>query len=437
MQKLVFFLNTVCLIVFLLAAGVPGYAQAVNLKGRMEAMEQKFNHHLGFSLYDPGKNETIFEYKSDKYFTPASNTKIYTMLASLEVLGDSVPGLYYLERGDSLIIWGSGDPSFLYENTAQGKVLDFLQKSEKDIYLSYANFYDNHYGPNWAWDDFSWYYQVEKTSFPIYGNYLALEKDTGDMAPVVHNRVLGKYYMQKGSDNGENPLLRDYGIGFDEILEEEDEEIYKLAVPFKYTPALAAELLSDTLHRPVYLTNTAISPDKKTIYSVHVDSLYQVLMQESDNFIAEQLLLLCSGVLTDSLKSDIPIRHATETFLADLPDEPVWVDGSGLSRYNLFTPRTMVAVWEKMYRKVPKERLFPMLAIGGEAGTIEKWYKGDRPYIYGKTGTLRNNHSLSGFLVTSKGSTLIFSFMHSNYTVFTSQIKKEMERILLSIRDNY
>ncbi|MGB3775183.1 MAG: D-alanyl-D-alanine carboxypeptidase, partial [Leeuwenhoekiella sp.] len=46
-------------------------------------------------------------------------------------------------------------------------------------------------------------------------------------------------------------------------------------------------------------------------------------------------------------------------------------------------------------------------------------------------------HSLSGFIKTKSGKTLIFSFMNSNYVVPTSTLKKGMEQILLTIRDSY
>ena len=112
------------------------------------------------------------------------------------------------------------------------------------------------------------------------------------------------------------------------------------------------------------------------------------------------------------------------------------MDGSGLSRYNLFTPRSVVQLLEKIYAEVPQERLFELLPAGGESGTIKNLYKADTPYVFGKTGTLENNHSLSGFLKTKSGKVLIFSFMNSNYTVPSSEIKAEMEKILLNLRDN-
>jgi D-alanyl-D-alanine carboxypeptidase/D-alanyl-D-alanine-endopeptidase (penicillin-binding protein 4) len=137
------------------------------------------------------------------------------------------------------------------------------------------------------------------------------------------------------------------------------------------------------------------------------------------------------------LQPEIAIRYVKENFLNDLKDEPEWVDGSGLSRYNLFTPRSVVQVWDKIYRLVPRERLLPLLATGGKNGTVRNWYKADKPYIFGKTGSLSNNHCLSGYLVTKSGRTLIFSFMNSNFTATTTEIRKNMQEILNRIYENY
>jgi D-alanyl-D-alanine carboxypeptidase/D-alanyl-D-alanine-endopeptidase (penicillin-binding protein 4) len=146
---------------------------------------------------------------------------------------------------------------------------------------------------------------------------------------------------------------------------------------------------------------------------------------------------MCSDVLSDSLQPEIAIRYVKENFLSDLQDEPIWVDGSGLSRFNLFTPRSIIQLWLKINAIVPRERLFALLAAGGKSGTIKNWYKGDKPYIFGKTGSLSNNHSLSGFLVTKSGKTLMFSFMSNNFVTPSSKVRTNMEDVLKMIYERY
>jgi D-alanyl-D-alanine carboxypeptidase/D-alanyl-D-alanine-endopeptidase (penicillin-binding protein 4) len=211
----------------------------------------------------------------------------------------------------------------------------------------------------------------------------------------------------------------------------------KKEIPARITPDLTARLLSDTLGRTVTTINALPKSAAATFYNTPADSVYKVMMQESDNFIAEQLLLVCAATLGDTLQPEITIEHMKSNHFSDFPDAPVWVDGSGLSRYNLFTPRTIVALWKKIYAEVPRERLFPMLAIGGKTGTIKNYYKASQPYIFGKTGSLSNNHCLSGYLVTRSGKTLVFSFMNSNFTTSTGEVRMNMQRILNLIYEKY
>src|SRR5690606_88342 len=173
---------------------------------------------------------------------------------------------------------------------------------------------------------------------------------------------------------------------------------------------IIVDLLSDTLKRSVNPVHRKITTGSKVLYSIPSDSLYKEMMQHSDNLIAEQLLMMCANVLSDSLQPEIAIKWISKNHFTQLTDQPVWVDGSGLSRYNLITPRSIVEIWQKIHAQVPHDRLYSILATGGKPGTLQKWYIANKPYVFGKTGTLSNNHALSGFLITKSGKTLIFSF---------------------------
>lgn len=401
-----------------------------------QATERKFQQHTGFMLYDPAEKKTLFAYNAERYFTPASNTKIFTLYAALSILGDSVPGLRYLLRGDSLLISGTGDPSFLYPYTFSNSVAyDFLKSSPHDIYYSESLFNTSPLGPGWAWSDYLYSYSVERSAFPVYGNFFVASRNAGKLA--VSPGYFKKYFWLSDSTQ-RSEILREIGSNrIDYFPGRNYRATEKWEVPFKPNAVVVTDLLSDTLKREVRILSRPYRGKMKTLFSVPTDSLLKTMMQESDNFIAEQLLLMCSQVLSDTLQPEITIRYMKQNRLTDLPDKPVWVDGSGLSRYNLFTPRSIVALWAKIDAEAERDRLFSLLAVGGKTGTLRNWYKADVPYIYGKTGTLSNNHSLSGYLITKKGRTLIFSFMNNNFTVPVAEVRREMENILKRIRDNY
>ena len=64
------------------------------------------DHFTGFALYDMDQKQMIYQLNADKYFTPASNTKLFTFYTCLKMLGDSIPALRYSVRQ---IRWYSGN----------------------------------------------------------------------------------------------------------------------------------------------------------------------------------------------------------------------------------------------------------------------------------------------------------------------------------------
>src|SRR5215212_6307699 len=51
--------------------------------------------HVGISIYEPATGKYLYNYQGDKYFVPASNTKLPTCYAAMKYLGDSLIGLRY------------------------------------------------------------------------------------------------------------------------------------------------------------------------------------------------------------------------------------------------------------------------------------------------------------------------------------------------------
>jgi D-alanyl-D-alanine carboxypeptidase/D-alanyl-D-alanine-endopeptidase (penicillin-binding protein 4) len=425
------------LILILIGLSLFACSPQLAIRKELISSEKNLKDHVGFMLYDPTAKKSLIEYKYENYFAPASNVKVFTFYTALEILGDSIPALKYIERNDSLIFWGMGDPSFLYANVSgTNKVIDFFASRSQKIFFSQSNFYAERFGPGWAWEDYNYPFSPERSPFPIYGNCLRLSIKLNALG--ISPRHFSNHLSVGDSIPAKSKAEREMDSNRITFFPgRQTPKPSSCEIPFRYSTDLLVELLSDTLKKTVDKIDFTQPDITKTLYSVPSDSVYKVMMYESDNLIAEHLLMMSAAVVSDTLKPELAINYMKKNFLADLPDDFSWIDGSGLSRYNLVTPRTMIALWSKIQAKVPQERLFRLLATGGKSGTLKNWYKADSPYIFAKTGTLANNHNLSGFVVTRKGRVLIFSFMNNNFIAPVREVRESMQKILITIRDNY
>jgi len=390
----------------------------------------------GFQLYDPVSKTVLHEQFADKYFTPASNTKIFTFYTAAKILGDSIPALKYITQGDSLIFWGTGDPSLLHPHLPDNQtVTNFLNNQTEQLFYCGDNFMNDRLGAGWMWDDYPYYYQVELAALPIYGNFIRVQGEPKssnfNITPgYFANKIQGvsdlggssaRFYRQEKSN------FVDYNgqpVGSTKL----DREL-----PFLYHDSLAIQLLQDAINRPIKLiSRLGIAPQNShTIYSVSTDSILQRMMQISDNFLAEQLVLLCANSVFDTLNIRKGIQLAKDSLFSNSPDELLWYDGSGLTRYNQFTPRSIIHVLDKIYHEMPMEYWRTIFPAGGATGTIKNYFGGKKmPYVYAKSGSIRNVRCLSGFVLTNSGKTLLFSFMSNAIPGSSRQWNVEMEKVL-------
>lgn len=397
-------------------------------------------HFTGFALYDLDKRKLVAEQFGHKYFTPASNTKLFTFYAGLKLVKDSVPGLQYIVKNDSLIFWATGDPVFKHPDFKEQKVFDFLKQSGKKLFWAKGRYTGDFYGTGWSYDDYTEYYQPEISELPIYGNIIRVQAKNSLLisTPPLASGGIFNLMTDSSAISGKYAIRRELDKNTFHQPAGKFAANYNQEIPFK-----TDEKTIDTLLRTILPNYRGVISLKKpanttTIYSAHRDSVFKRMLLPSDNFIAEQLLLTYSAEADQSMNTRAIIDYVVKNYLADLPDKPQWADGSGLSRQDLFTPADMVRLCEKIYDEVNnEERLFGLLPQGGKTGTLRNYFKAEKPFLFAKTGTLSNVHNLSGYLKTRSGKTLIFSFMHNNYVRPTSEIRKEMERILTLIHEKY
>jgi D-alanyl-D-alanine carboxypeptidase/D-alanyl-D-alanine-endopeptidase (penicillin-binding protein 4) len=395
-------------------------------------------YQVGFALFDLAKKEMIFQKDADKYYTPASNTKLYTFYAGLKMMPDSIPSLKYIERGDSLIFWGTGDPSFLHTQLKGMKAFNLLKSTNKKLFFSPGRYTGDFYGNGWQWDDYNEYYQAEINELPLLDNMVLVSSTTAGSMHILPE-TFASCFVKDSANIKSFKVIRDFNANRFNYPSTIIPAKYAQQIPYKVSSSTSVNLLSDTLNKYVGIINMKMPVDAKTIYNVKSDSVFKQMLLPSDNFIAEQLLLVYANKLGEELNTAKVISYIEKQYLSTLPDKPKWVDGSGLSRGNLFTPRDMIKLLELIYGEVNnQEKLFSMLPAGGKAGTLKNAYpKTDNPFVFGKTGSLSNNHNQSGYVVTKKGKVFIFSFMNNNFVLPTADVRKEMVRVMTYIHENF
>ena len=435
--KGIFVLLTVCAGFFLSGCSV-NHRVAKGVSSLFKHSEVLKKHYVGFALYDMSTDKILFENNADKYFTPASNTKLFTFYGGLKMIPDSVPSLRYVEHGDSLIFWGTGDPSFLHPKLKGNKAFNFLKMSNKRLYFASGRYKGEFYGSGWQWDDYNDYYQAEINELPIMGNLVEVNELNGklNVSPMLFADCVNQDSSIRDTSFLVKRNFNENRFNYPPIKVPKG---YSQAVPYKVSLSTTLAMLSDTLGKKIELIRMNMPSDAATLYSLKSDSVFKEMMVPSDNFIAEQLLLVYSNLLGQDLSGEGAIKYIAKNYLKELPDKPVWVDGSGLSRYNLFTPRDIIKLLELIYNQVnDKERLFAMLPAGGKSGTLKNAYpKTNNPFVFGKTGTLSNVHCQSGYVVTKKKKIYLFSFMNNNFVSSTVGVREEMGKIISYIHENF
>lgn len=109
-------------------------------------------------------------------------------------------------------------------------------------------------------------------------------------------------------------------------------------------------------------------------------------------------------------------------------------DGSGLSAYNLITPRAMVRTLEYM-KTGPHGAVFmhAMAEPGEEGSTLRNRLEGLEGRVYAKTGTISHVNSLSGYVVTREGRELVFSILTNGSGLPSGTVRGGIDAVLQAV----
>jgi D-alanyl-D-alanine carboxypeptidase/D-alanyl-D-alanine-endopeptidase (penicillin-binding protein 4) len=410
------------------------------------------NTHVGLSVFDPETGKQLFGHQSDKLFTPASNTKLYSCYAAMKYLPAKLPAAYLTDMDTAVVITPTGDPSFLMPDFKSHPFFDKLKSINKPLYILNNNWKSSALGSGWSWDDYSEYYMTERSAFPVYGNQINwyMEKSKkentsypGDTIDVMIYSDPEIEWPVNFSSIKKNEFYVERAIHNNSFTLYEGKETSAIEqVPYITNGIQTGiTLLKDSLHKEIRIAEEDMEKAMKkykadTSYSQPTDSLLKIMMYRSDNFFADQCLEMVSQKKLNVMDESAIIKDLLQHDLAELPQKPTWVDGSGLSRYTMFSPNDMVFILNKIKEEQPWERIKTILPHEGVGTlTMYKSNSNNKEFIYAKSGSLGNVLTLSGYLHTKKDKWLIFSVMINNTDMPFKRIRKQINAFLNGIAE--
>jgi len=164
------------------------------------------NAQRSVSVYDITAQKPLFRYNDDVLFKPASNLKLFTSAAALELLGPSYrfkTRFHYRGQIDGkklygdLVIAGGGDPLISGRfRSSITEVLEFwadslkakgIEEIEGDIVIDNSFFSGPNLGAGWSWDDLTYWYACPLSALSFNDNCVDLKFLPGDTvgAPAI------------------------------------------------------------------------------------------------------------------------------------------------------------------------------------------------------------------------------------------------------------
>ena len=377
------------------------------------------NSVVSIAIKELNKNKKIRGININTFMTPASNLKILSVLGSIYA-GDTIPVIKYNFSNDTLRISPTGYP-LLSHPKYQNKELEKFVNSFNHIEYNLSNTDLIKYGPAWAWDDLSYYFQAERSSMPIFGNVVQIiKKENGDLILTPNNFKINLDYNQKEKINR---VLDENIFTVNPSLIKLGDTIYH---PFISSNKVIVDLLRNSLKTSVSLSNNKLD-NYQVLNSDDVDEIYSIILKKSDNLISESLAANISFRINDTISVNKGLDIIENSFEKSTSNQMELFDGSGLSRYNLITPEALVTSLERIYLSIGLERvkrIFPNNFI------IED----NEDFVWGKSGTLKNNYNYSGYIITNKGKQYVFSIMINHFTEDLDKIKSAIVDFLIFLK---
>lgn len=453
----------------------------------VSALDSRPQAWWGVLIVDVVSQEVVYARNPDRSFMPASVTKVFTTAAALDQLG---PDYRYVTRlyhdgvitsgvlAGNLIVRGAGDPSIgvpdqddmaIFEAWADSLAALGIREIRGDIVGDDNIFDDTHLGADWSWDDLAYGYAAPVGGLTFHENVvdLTIQPTTPTQSGQISwtpkvDSIVAFVNQSVTVEAGERLRERYTRSLYSPVLTVETEvpvgRFERESISVVNPTLFFAEVLRQHLAtRDIVVHGAAQDVDEWTqvfaydslqiiaqYTSAPLSELAAVTNKESHNLYAEQLLRTV-GVhqpVSDSTitpgSAAMGYEAALRTYAAAGVDTMrlQLVDGSGLSRRNLVSPRMAVAMLQYMAAHDDpdtRQAFVNSLAIGGLDGTLEYRFPRGTPAhgaVRAKTGTIGNVSSLAGYVEAQSGRNYVFAIFCNHFIAPYSVVRNIQDQVI-------
>jgi D-alanyl-D-alanine carboxypeptidase/D-alanyl-D-alanine-endopeptidase (penicillin-binding protein 4) len=417
---------------------------------------------IGVHVVDLSTGETVYAYNADRQKIIASNTKLFTTAAALDLLG---PG-YQFEtevlvrgpvrrgtlKGDLAVVGGGdpnisgrhyqGDPLAVFRGWAEKLAERGIRRIEGDLVLVHGLFEGPMVHPDWPKDQLEKWYEAPVSALSFEDNCALVKISPGtkpgaqadvqlvprlpvfDVETTALTTSSSRRHKVGVTRGGDEDQLTVWGSFYSKAAPVETWVAVKDPVQY-FGMALQQALSESGIEHTGDLWPVEELPgsdwESVLVHRSDLLSTIEVLNKRSQNLYAESLVKLIGarGCARGSWEGG---RQVVGEFLDRIgidAGEYRMADGSGMSRNNRFTPRHLTTLLGAMLEHPSGGEFLRSLPFSGEADLTWEKRLEQAPYrgnVFAKTGRLRGVSTLSGYAKAQSGKVYAFSVLCNSVT---------------------
>lgn len=432
---------------------------------------------VSLMVRDARSGTTLYEHNPRTRLVPASNLKLLTTAAAMDVLGPQYRFATQLlsngiRQGDrltgNLYLRGLGDPTIQfadYQALAAQLASQGVRQVQGDLVFDDTWFDAERLGVDWSHDDETTYYGAQISALTVSpnadfdaGSVLVTAKAPARVGQPVNVDIFPPTdYLQLSNRAVSGPgntygINRRHGTNLLQLSGavapgRQSEQLVSVWEPTQLVANLFEQALAQqgitVLGRRVM---GDASPATATVLAEHqsapLQELITPLLKLSNNNMSEALLKAMgrktanSGTATAGVVAVAGFLKRQGLDTATLSQ----VDGSGLSRRNLVSSQNLTDLLLAASKQPWFSVWYNALPIAGNTdrmtgGSLSYRLRGTTAEnnLHAKTGSMGGVSSLSGYITDAHGRQLVFSMLTNNYVVAGAQVKGLENRVAVAL----